>query len=119
VVVRAATSASSVSAEFTLAIDPHAPIRVTLDTRTQSFVSQQNSSRPAVDTIAVGDSVRWLEDPFDYDDHTIVPVGTPAFTGGGEIDYYLSTAFGVFPAAGTYKYVDSQHPTATGTVVVR
>jgi plastocyanin len=113
------TTLDSLSAEFTLAVDPHAPIRVTLDAMSKSFTSRQNASSPAVDTIAVGDSVRfWLDWGFDYTDtqFSVVPVGIPAFRGGG--DFQSDLIVGVFPAAGTYHYRDSHHPNATGTVVV-
>jgi len=83
------------------------------------FHSLQNNTMPAVDTVPVGTTVRWVLSPFDYDTHSVTSEGTPAFTGGGDFPYANpSTVSVTFTAPGTYRYKDAYYG-ATGTVVVQ
>ena len=82
------------------------------------FHSLQNNTMPAVDTVPVGTTVRWVLSPFDYDSHSVTSEGTPAFTGGGDFPYANpSTVSVTFTAPGTYRYKDAYYG-GTGTVVV-
>lgn len=85
---------------------------------TAEFISGVNGSRPAVDTIPVGATMRWSLEDFDYDAHTLVSVGTPSFP-DLQVGYYDRLASMTFTEPGTYHYQDSTYPTATGTLVVR
>lgn len=81
------------------------------------FVSRHNgSANPAVDTIAVGDTMRWTWSgalP-----HSVRSVGTPAFASSGTLTG--SGAYAVkFAAPGTYHYDCVVHGSAmSGTIVV-
>jgi len=81
------------------------------------FVSRHNgSANPAVDTIAVGDTMRWTWSgalP-----HSVRSVGTPAFASSGTLTG--SGAYAVkFTEPGTYRYDCVVHGSAmSGTIVV-
>jgi plastocyanin len=121
-VVRAALAGLGVAVDFGLTVGPPVDLLVTLNPIGQlAFVSKQNGSRnPAVDTVAVGSAMTWLLDPFDYDLHSVVSVGTPSFAGGGDFPYANpSTVSVTFTTPGTYHYADGYNPAVTGIVVVQ
>jgi plastocyanin len=114
-VVRASLPGGHVSADFTLtATAPVWHVRL----QSGAFLSGQNGSSPAVDTIAVGGTATWLLDAFDYEDHAIVSVGLPAFQASGFSYVYPSEVTVTFSAPGTYQYADL-FPNVTGTLVVK
>lgn len=114
-VVRATVAPTGITRDFSFTFT-EAAYEVHL--RYYQFVSPMNGTNPAVDTIPVGATLRWLLTPFDYDDHAVESVGTPAFV-GGEFPYANpSRVSATFTAAGTYRYRDP-HSGATGTVVVQ
>lgn len=92
--------------------------RVTLSTNVLQFISNQNGSMPAVDTIPVGSIITWRLEPFDYDEHAIESVGQPAFAGGTFPYGNPSQVRAAFPTAGTYKYRDPYYG-QIGFVIVR
>lgn len=117
--VRVALPATGASADFTLSIE-EATFDVVLHTTSGpfSFISSQNGSNPAVDTIPVGRRMTWTLE-FDYDRHDVASVGTPSFA-GGEFPYAdPSTVSVLFTAPGTYHYADRYNPGTTGIVVVK
>jgi plastocyanin len=123
-VVRAALTGPGGAVDFGLTVGPAVDALVTLDAWAHGFVSEQNGSSPAVDTVAVGEPVKW-EQVFDYDLHSIVSVGLPAFL-GGDFPYYTDPGYTdpatisvTFDTPGTYHYADGYHPTFTGIVVVQ
>lgn len=117
-VVRAALSGGVSSVDFRLTAGPPAYL-VQLHTNSGAFVSRQNGSRPAVDTIPAGATVVWTLDPFDYDLHGVMSVGTPSFPGGGDFPYANpSTVRALFTTPGIYKYEDP-YSGAAGIIVVR
>jgi adhesin/invasin len=121
-VVRAALTGPGVAVDFGLTVGPPVDPLITLDPigRTSAFISKQNGSRnPAVDTVAVGVLVTWVLDPFDYELHSVVSVGVPSFSGGGNFPYPGPFTISVtFTMPGTYHYADSWYSNHTGIVVV-
>ena len=120
-IVRAALPGGAASTDFTVTVAPPA-FGVMLATSGGigpiGFVSSQNGTRPAVDTIPAGRTMIWTLE-FDYDLHAVASVGTPAFQ-GGEFPYALPSTVSVrFTTPGTYHYADPHHPEATGIVVVQ
>jgi hypothetical protein len=117
-VVRAAADGTGLSADFAITISPS-----TIDVRLSAlgahpFVSVQNGSSPAVDTIPVGRGVTWILD-FDYDQHSIESVGSPSFV-GGTFPYAIPCLVTVtFATPGTYHYTDPHLPGSAGTLVVQ
>jgi plastocyanin len=83
-----------------------------------AFISGANGSSPAVDTIPVGTTMQWLIEGYDYEEHTLVSVGTPSFP-DLPVGYYDRFVTRTFTEPGTYQYRDSVYPSATGTVVVQ
>lgn len=82
------------------------------------FVSERNGTRPAVDTIAVGDSLIWRVPQFDYESHTL------EFTSGPELPPTTVFPYGNdaiishrFTKPGTYLYRDADWD-GTGMLVV-
>jgi plastocyanin len=70
-----------------------------------------------VDTIPAGRTMEWSLE-FDYDQHGVASVGTPAFQ-GGDFPYNGRPTVSVrFDTPGTYHYTDPYHPSATGILVV-
>jgi hypothetical protein len=84
-----------------------------------SFVSSQNGSHPAVDTLSVGQTMKWTLQWMDYSPHSVVSVGSPSFQGGDFPAADPSTVRVTFTAPGTYHYADSFYPAATGIIVVQ
>jgi plastocyanin len=85
------------------------------------FQSAHNGSmNPAVDTIAVGDTVTWTWNESGTP-HSVESDGSPSFTSQGGISSINGFTYKVkFAAAGTYAYDCSVHPTTmTGRIVVR
>ena len=85
-IVRAALASRGLAVTFGLTVGPPVDLVVLLSPigRTPSFVSQlNNTSRPAVDTIPVGQTMKWIPVPFDYDYHSVTSVGTPSFRRSG------------------------------------
>ncbi|MEQ1693022.1 MAG: hypothetical protein ABMA00_17160 [Gemmatimonas sp.] len=118
VAVVAATLAEH-QAHFTFVLTPRR-FEVALETNGgYKFVSRQNRTAPAVDTISVGRTIVWYLDPFDYDDHDVTSDGAPALPGGGKFPYAAPSEIQMtFTQAGTYRYRDT-FTGATGTIVVR
>jgi plastocyanin len=84
------------------------------------FRSAHNGSRPATDTVAVGQTVTWTWTSTGSVAHSVQSQGTPAFTSsailtGNGMSYSMT-----FTAAGTYHYDCAVHGSAmSGTVVVQ
>ncbi len=85
------------------------------------FLSMQNGTTPAVDTIPSGATVRFRNE--DYWDvapsHDVEPVGEPAMPTCQLSWVYDSTCEVTLALPGTYRYRLSGNPLATGTIVVR
>lgn len=93
--------------------------RITLSTNDYVFVSTQNNTRPAVDTLPVGGTAVFTLDPFDYDLHGVEFFNSPATPGGGLFPYANpSTVIAVFTTPGVYHYRDPYY-LMEGTIVVR
>jgi plastocyanin len=122
-VVRAALAGHGMAVNFWLTVVPPVDLVVLLSTdgETHSFVSQlNNTSRPAVDTILVGETLKWVLSAFDHFGHSVTSVGTPSFrTSGGFPDANPSVIQVTFTAPGTYRYADSDNPIVTGIVHVQ
>lgn len=82
------------------------------------FLSTVNGSSPAVDTIAVGSTLLWQLDPFDYDQHVMVTPGATPSNGGVFTYATPSIVSATYRTPGTFVYRDSVYGTS-GTVVVR
>ncbi len=85
------------------------------------FTSSQNgSSNPAVDTVAVGGTMTWTwgANSGAYSGHSVQSQGSPSFASSA---VQSSGTYSVtFMTAGTYKYDCAVHGAAmTGTIVVR
>ena len=122
-IVRAALASHGVAVTFGLTVGPPVDLVVILSPigRTPAFVSQLNhTSRPAVDTILVGQTLKWVLSPFDYDYHSVTSVGSPSFVGGRDFPYANPSTIRVtFTAPGTYRYADSYNPSIRGIVHVQ
>jgi plastocyanin len=119
--VRAALNGAQAAVDFTLVVGPPAPAAVVEDQGNSVFISAQNNTRnPAVDTLAIGETMAFTCMNFDYEVHRLVSVGQPSF-GPQDFSYYCETEplSVTFTAAGSYQYADSHFPRATGRVVVR
>jgi hypothetical protein len=106
------------TADFVLSVGPPAFEVLLTTTGTYAFVSSQNGSHPAMDTIPAGGTMVWTIE-FDYDRHGVTSVGTPAFKGGDYPWASPSIVSVTFPTPGTYHYADPYYPVATGILVVR
>jgi len=73
-------------------------------------------NEPPVDTVPAGETVRWVND--DLSAMRLVSVGEPSFPDSPPIAYGESYTT-VFSRPGTYRYTAENHPTLTGTIVVR
>jgi plastocyanin len=81
---------------------------------------QNNSANPAVDTVAVGETVTWTWVSTGQVQHSVQSLGAPSFPssviqGGSGSSYHA-----VFLTAGTYRYNCAVHGNEmTGTIVVQ
>jgi plastocyanin len=117
-VVRAALAGTSLSADFAITItQPTFDVYLNAN-GALSFVSAQNGSSPAVDTIPAGRAITWILN-FDYDPHGIESVGEPRFVGGTFPYAIPSLVTATFATPGTYHYTDPYVPGSTGTIVVQ
>jgi plastocyanin len=84
------------------------------------FESVANSSAaPSVDTVLVGQGVRWIWQP-GAADHNIIPQGSPLFQGiSGSISAPFTFGPAYFGAPGTYHYDCNLHAGMSGIVVVQ
>ena len=82
------------------------------------FISSQNGSNPAVDTLPTGNAMTWTLE-FDYAQHGVASVGTPAFQGRDFSYLGLDTISVVFALPGSYHYADPYDPGVIGIVVVK
>jgi plastocyanin len=82
-----------------------------------AFTSATNASvNPAVDTIAVGEGIKWVQTS---GGHTVAPIPAGSFTGTNVALTPTGYTF-VFTSAGTYHYECGIHGSSmTGTVVVQ
>jgi plastocyanin len=83
------------------------------------FESAQNCAgfhQPPVDTVPAGEIVRWVND--DFTALRVVSVGEPSFPDSPPIAYGATYEI-VFSTPGTYRYAAENHPTLTGTIIVR
>lgn len=86
------------------------------------FLSMQNGTSPAIDTVRAGGTVQFrMEDYWDVaQSHDVVPVGSPAFPpcplASGLYDEVCEVTL---TEPGTYRYALSGNPLVTGTIVVR
>jgi hypothetical protein len=106
------------SVTFSLGIDPPVFMVFLVTTYPTRFASGWNGSSPAVDTIAVGQTMTWGLLPFDYENHGVWPVGTPTFVGGDFPYGSPSEVRRTFTVPGTYLYYDP-YTGVTGTLVVQ
>jgi plastocyanin len=86
-----------------------------------AFFSAQNGSKPAVDTIAAGQSILWIPRggfASGSEVHRVVSVGTPSFNPSG-IFYLDGVVHATLTVPGTYHYADVIKPHATGIIVVQ
>jgi plastocyanin len=84
------------------------------------FQSAHNSSRPAADTVAVGQAVTWTWANTGSTSHSVRSQGTPSFTSSGILTGDGMTYTTTFTAPGTYHYDCAVHGSLmTGTVVVQ
>lgn len=115
VVVRTTVGTTGLSRDFTFTFtEPTNEVHLVNGT----FLSPMNGTLPAIDTIPVGSTLRWVLTPFDYEDHTVTSVGTPSFE-RRVFPYGSQASVSVtFVAPGTYQYRD-EDSAATGTVVVQ
>jgi plastocyanin len=88
-----------------------------------AFSSAQNGSKPAVDTIAAGQSMTWILRTAlgpGLELHRVVSVGTPSFHGSRNFpDVPVSMVTVTLTVPGTYHYADFFTPRATGIIVVQ
>lgn len=117
-VVRVTLQGTALVAEYT--VTATAPVTAVLfDGR---FVSAQNGTVPAVDTIAAGTSITWVyAGPcyYCYGDYRVTSVGSPSFV-GGDFEFPQPLRFTAnFAMPGTYHYAADEDQAITGTVVVR
>jgi hypothetical protein len=118
--VEARPTGTNISAQFYLTAGPRQlNIRLNLLGGSPIFVSGQNGSSPAVDTIPVGATMTWILDGWDYELHRIAPSGGSVFPDPGPFDPYEDQVLATFAVApGTYSYWDSESG-AMGTIVVQ
>jgi plastocyanin len=84
------------------------------------FQSAHNSSRPATDTVAVGETVTWTWTSTGSTAHSVQSLGTPSFTSSDVLTGDGMTYTMTFNAPGTYHYDCAVHGTLmSGTVVVQ
>lgn len=77
------------------------------------------SAAPSVDTISVGESIRWIWQSGNVD-HNIIPQGSPLFQGiTGSITSPFTFGPVYFGAPGTYHYDCNLHSGMSGIIVVQ
>ena len=84
-----------------------------------SFQSWLNLSSPAVDTLQVGETMRWVLQGRGYDAQGIVSVGSPSFQGSAFTSANPTEVKVTFTTPGTYHYAESAYTRATGIIVVQ
>lgn len=84
------------------------------------YLSASNASAaPSVDTVLVGQGVRWIWQP-GAKEHNIAPQGSPLFQGiGGSISAPFTFGPAYFGAPGTYHYDCTVHIGMSGIIVVQ
>jgi len=120
-VVRAALAGGR-SVDFAITVGPAEGLVIFswgLGAGPPSFQSWLNLSRPAVDTLQVGETMRWVLQTQDYSPHSIVSVGSPSFQGRTFPVGIPSEVRVTFTTPGTYHYADSTYTSATGIIVVQ
>ena len=94
--------------------------RILLNTNTQpQFISLQNYSAPAVDTVPVGATVIWTLSPFDYDDHWLDVYNSPVNSVTVFPYAFPSTVRLTFTTPGVYHYRDAVFSIEGTLLVVR
>jgi Plastocyanin len=122
-IVRAALAGRGMAVNFGLTVGPPVDLVVILSSigTTPSFVSQLNhTSRPAVDTVLVGQTLKWVLPLSGYAFHTVISLGVPSFHAVRDIPFASPPTIRVtFTAPGTYRYTDSFNRTVYGIVHVQ
>jgi hypothetical protein len=119
-VVRVALNGATPAVDFALAVGPPEAFVVVDNQGSSAFISAQNNTSPAVDTLPVGQTMAFPCLNFDYDQHRLVSVGEPSFRSRDFPYGCQSEPVSVaFIAPGTYQYADFYHPAAIGTIVVQ
>jgi plastocyanin len=84
------------------------------------FQSSHNGTRPALDTVTVGQPVTWTWTGTGSISHSVLSEGTPNFTSSTIMTGDGMTYTFTFTTAGTYHYQCAVHGAAmSGTVVVQ
>lgn len=113
-----APALASTQLDFSLTVAPPPKVVNAIGTGVAvAFTSNTNaSSNPAVDTIAVGEAIQWVQVT---GGHTVHPTGVPTFT-GTNVQLTPTGYTYVFTTAGTYSYDCGIHGASmTGVVVVQ
>jgi plastocyanin len=115
--VDATTGAVSGTLSYNLTVTP-VPVTVTVGPGIVFSSDRNGSQNPAVDTVSVGGSVRWVWTgslP-----HSVASQGLPAFASSGVFTGAPNTYTVTFQSAGTYQYDCGVHGALmTGTIVVQ
>src|SRR5262249_25555857 len=118
-VVRAVHAGTGRSVDFAITVGPAEGLVYFVFRGGPRFLSFFNQSSPAVDTLQVGEVMRWSLQDQDYEIHSIVSVGSPSFQGSDFSSGIWPEVRVTFTTPGTYHYADSVYPYATGTIVVQ
>lgn len=89
---------------------------IMLNSSTLQFISLQNGSSPAVDTVPVGSVAIWTIQPFDYDNHSVSFFNSPIDPGTDDFPYNKPITV-TFTVPGVYHYRD-RYNDISGTIVV-
>jgi plastocyanin len=91
------------------------PTSISITVGNDFFSSNRNqSTSPAVDTVAVGGEATWTWVSTGTVTHNVTPTGSPILTGSGNQQQPFSHSF-TFTAPGTYRYYCSLHAISTAT----